>query len=118
MGAFLGEEKKFYRTYHPESYEILRKWLITVTKDPDLGSQGLMQRAKEFSSALEEFLQDRIELAADHRVLGAGHPEVGDVSRALGQDGLIRRLYVGVGPGDGAGPPVQVATIFSDVASA
>ncbi|MCA9437357.1 MAG: hypothetical protein KC978_16345, partial [Candidatus Omnitrophica bacterium] len=59
MGAFLGEEKKFYRTYHPESYEILRKWLITVTEDPDLGSQGLMQRAKEFSSALEEFLQDR-----------------------------------------------------------
>ena len=53
-------------------------------------------------------LDHRLCLHADRRVEAAGHPRVGDVGRAPGQNLLIRGGNVGMGPDQGRKPPIAV----------
>ncbi len=56
----------------------------------------------------EELLQGLLLPDADDRAVAAGHPRVGDVGRAAGEDLLVGGRDVGVGPDDGRNAAVEV----------
>ena len=64
-------------------------------------------RLEPLGHAGEELADDDLGLDADDRFGGAGHPQVGDVGGAPGEDALVGGLDVGVGADDRAHPTVE-----------
>ena len=54
--------------------------------------------------------EDAVFASAEHRIVGSGHAEVGDVGGAVGQHALVGGGDMGMGAKDAADPPVEVPT--------
>jgi len=59
MTAFMRDEEKFYRTYPPECYSVLKAWLDIVSKDPNRSPHELLATAGTIHPLLREFLTEK-----------------------------------------------------------
>ena len=93
--------------------DIFRSFALQFQGDPaeGAGAGGDLEPVRQVG---EEPLQNDFLFHPQYRVGRPGHPRVGDVGGAAGQDLGVGGLHVGVGAQHGGHPPVR----FSLVASA
>ena len=57
-----------------------------------------------------ERFQDVLDAATEHRIVGAGHADIGDIRSAFGQNSLVGGYYVGVRAETQARPAIEMVT--------
>ena len=107
-----GSRGRAARARPPGAQTSRRRWIRSIASArPVAGSTsiraalkttGPSPTSKRVGSAVDEARQDRRRVEPDDAVERAGHPEVAQVGRAPGEDPLVGRGDVGVGPDDRA----------------
>jgi len=69
VGAYAADPEDAWRTYHPETFQVLRRWLETVRADRDAPGSVLLERAAAIAPELAAYLAEQGFAASWDRIL-------------------------------------------------